>query len=72
MTVLKTIPLIIIGIVLVMMHRDDFFKNKRYFLSLVIVQILITTGFNIFNFYRLSIDEKKGDDTFWLLNARYT
>ena len=71
MTVLKTIPLIIIGIVLIMMHRDDFFKNKRYFLSLVIVQILITTGFNIFNFYRLRIDEK-GTDTFWLLNARYT
>ena len=71
MTVLKTIPLIIIGIVLVMMLRDDFFKNKRYFLSLVIVQILITTGFNIFNFYRLRIDEK-GTDTFWLLNARYT
>lgn len=64
---LKTIPVVIIAIAFVMLMLKEYFKSKILVLGLAVMQILLYTGFNIFNIYRL---EQK-DTGYYVMNARY-
>ena len=69
-TLLKTLPLVVIGIMLFMLSRTTFFVKSKLVLYFLICQILITTAFNIFNIYRF---ERPNDtQSYWRLNARFT
>lgn len=50
---LKTIPIVIISITFIMLSKKDYFRPKALLFALVVLQILLYTGFNIFNIYRL-------------------
>jgi len=50
---LKTFPIVIISITFIMLSTKDYFRPKALLFSLVVLQILLYTGFNIFNIYRL-------------------
>jgi len=65
---LKIIPIIVISITFIMLSMNDYFRSKTLLFSLVVVQILIYTGFNIFNIYRLEQD----DGDYYVMNTRYT
>ncbi len=53
---------------LVMLSVKDYFKSKRLLFGMIVGQILLYTGFNIFNIYRLELP----DGSYLVLNARYS
>lgn len=69
-TALKTLPIIVMGLVLTLMSRSDYFRDKRSFVYLVLVPIVITSGFNMFNIYRFERQDDKYD--YMILNARFS
>jgi hypothetical protein len=50
---LKTFPIVIISITFIILSTKDYFRPKALLFALVVLQILLYTGFNIFNIYRL-------------------
>ena len=66
--VLKTIPLIFMGVMLGLLSRNVFFNTKKTLFHIVISQIALYTTFNIFNIVRL----EQEDRSYLVLNARFT
>ena len=68
LVVLKILPIVVIGVAFIFLSRNQYFRGKVVLFSLVVSQILVYTGFNIFNIYRLQ--QKDGD--YYVMNARFT
>jgi signal transduction histidine kinase len=66
--VLKTIPSIVMGVMLGLLSRNVFFNTKKTLFHIVISQIALYTTFNIFNIVRL----EQEDRSYLVLNARFT
>jgi HD superfamily phosphohydrolase len=63
---------LVIAVTLALLSRQQYFKGKGHILSLVILQSLVTCGFNIFNIYRYEQMENTEKATYWRLNSRYS
>ena len=65
---LKTFPIVIISITFIILSTKDYFRPKALLFALVVLQILLYTGFNIFNIYRL----EQNDGDYYVMNARFS
>jgi hypothetical protein len=73
-TILKTIPLLVISVLLVMLCRTEMFFGKKPIIQIAVGQILITAVYNLFNVFRFEQSDptRNNPAKYFLLNARYS